>query len=80
MPIIGEVFELKLPKDCAICDIQAQGNMICLWALIDCDAELVTRKFHIVGTGWNIDNVELMFYLKTVQMPNSLVYHVFEVN
>jgi len=80
LPIIGEVFELKLPKDCVICDIQLQGSMIFLWAIVVTHAEFVTRKFLIVGTGWKLDDVELMYFMKTVQMPNGLVWHVFEVN
>lgn len=79
LPIIGEVFELKLPKDCTICDIQLQENVICLWAIVDTHAEFITHKFLIVGTGWKIDDVELLNYMKTIQMPNGLVYHVFQL-
>lgn len=78
-PLAGEVIELKLPKGCAVCDIQAQGGMVCLWAIVDIHAELETRKFKLIGTGWQIDDIEKIYFVKTVQMPEGYVWHVFEV-
>lgn len=79
LPVIGERFELNLPKDCAICDIQPQGESICMWAMVDIHAELETHAYMIVGTGWKLDDAENMYYVKTVVMPSGLVWHVFEV-
>lgn len=80
LPMNGSILELDLPDQCAICDVNQQDGGIYLWALIDTHAPLVKRKFVIYGTGWQIQDVENLFFLKTVFMPNGLVWHVFEVN
>jgi len=77
LPLIGEPFQVQLPDGYAICDIQAQGNVICLWAMIDSHAPFITETFQIYGTGWKIDDVHLKEFLKTVVMPDGLVWHVF---
>lgn len=75
----GKVIELNLPNNFAICDINHQDDCIFLWAMVDIHAPLEPYQFVVHGTGWKIDDVENLFFLKTVHMPNGLVWHVFAV-
>ena len=76
---IGEVVEIQLPSNWAICDINHQDNEFYIWAMVDIHAPLKTERFIIHGTGWKIDDIENHFFLKTVHMPNGTVWHVFAV-
>jgi len=77
IPIQDEIIEINLPKSYALLDIQSQGDKICMWCLIDTHEEFVTRKFVVIGTGWKIDIKEDLCFMKTVQMANGLVWHIF---
>jgi hypothetical protein len=69
---------IELPVNSKICDINNQGNEIFIWCLIDIHAEWEKRYFKIIGTGHQIKTCEHLHFLKTVHMPNSLVWHIFE--
>lgn len=71
---------LDLPEDSRILSVGAQGDFICLWALVDPEARKVKRTFKFYGTGWNIEEpVTTLRYVGTVQMPyTGFVFHVFE--
>lgn len=57
----------------------AQGENICLWALIDADEVLEERYFVIYQTGGSqTDILESNTYIDTVHMSDGLVWHVFE--
>ena len=75
----GKVIEIQMPSKWAICDIHHQDDCIFLWAMVDVHAPLEKYKFVVHGTGWKIDDVENLYFLKTVHMPNGLVWHVFAV-
>ena len=77
IPLTDELIEIEMPDNCAICEINHQGDSLFIWALVDIHAPLFTNKFKIFGTGHKIDDVEGMYFLKTVHMPNGLVWHVF---
>ena len=79
IPLIAAVIELQIPDNYAICDINNQGDSIFIWALVDVHAPLVINKFKIFGTGHKIDDVEGLYFLKTVHMPNGLVWHIFSI-
>ena len=78
LPIIAETIELRLPKRFKICDVNFQEDKIFIWAIIDVHSDLITRKFKIFGTGQLIENTENLSFLKTVHMPNGLVWNVFQ--
>ncbi len=78
IPITDEIIELDMPDNNALCDIQAQGDKIMAWCVVDIHAKLVKRKFKVVGTGHQF-KIDELYFLRTVQMPNGLVWHIFEV-
>lgn len=47
-----------------------------VWALVDESQTAVLHKFDIVGTGWDLEEVE-GDYLGTVHDPAGFVWHVF---
>jgi len=76
---LGKIIEIEMPADCLGCDVNYQGNIVYMWALVDPDSPLVKRRFVIHGTGWRIDNSDDLRFIKTVHMPSGLVWHVFIV-
>ncbi len=81
IPIQGENISITLPRHANYLDIQSQGENICMWCEVDEDEiETETRTFKIFGTGHLINDYNNdLLYIKTVQMPSGLVWHVFEV-
>lgn len=79
IPITDEIIEMELPEYFILCDIQCVNNKIYMWGMIDIHAELVKRFFKIIGTGLQIKEVGDLLFLKTIIMPNGLVWHIFSV-
>jgi hypothetical protein len=80
IPITDEIITMELPDNFALCDINNQGDKIYMWCVVDVHANLVKRHFKIVGTGHQIKGINDLFFLKTVVMPNGLVWHIFSVD
>ncbi|MGJ8680497.1 DUF7352 domain-containing protein [Paraglaciecola sp.] len=69
---------IEIPKGAEILSVAEQNNEICLWALVDPNAELEAREFHVFGTGHNI-TIKGFDFIGTALLENgSLVFHVFE--
>jgi len=79
LPLIDDVIELDLPDKYGLCDIHPVGDKLFMWAVVDIHTQLVKRYFKIVGTGHLITDIEHLYFLRTVVMPNGLVWHVFEI-
>lgn len=77
IPLTDELIEIEMPDNYAICDVNNQDDSIYIWAMVDIHAPLFKNKFKIFGTAHKIDDVEGLYFLKTVHMPNGLVWHVF---
>jgi hypothetical protein len=45
---------LSLPKGAEILHVTSQGNMICLWVMLDNEMEVEVREITRIGTGWEI--------------------------
>lgn len=73
---------IQIPQDAKILSVQAQGDGIYLWALVDTDKPTVTRVFTRIGTGWNLSDETDLFnqtYISTVQDRDGFVWHIFEL-
>jgi hypothetical protein len=66
-----------MPKGAKPLHVNHQGTSM-VWALVDDSRSMVTHKFNIVGTGWDLEDIEGE-YLGTVHEPNGFVWHVFYV-
>jgi hypothetical protein len=80
------VAELEMPKSAKILDIQMQGNMPVIWAIVNPKKEKRKYIFHVFGTGFELEDYDKKHYeyVKTVQqhtlMGSILVWHIFEVH
>ena len=73
--------EVEIPIDAEILTVQTQGEVLCLWALVDPTLEKEKRTFEVFGTGHSIhyDMGVSRIYIGTFQLhEGSLVFHVFE--
>lgn len=56
-----------------------QRHLPCLWAIVDTERPLVTRKFTIYQTGEQIVEPEYAMWIATFGVfENDLIYHCFE--
>jgi hypothetical protein len=68
-----------MPKGAEILTVQRQGNMACIWAIVDPNADRERRVFEVFGTGQSMHDdmgVERE-YVNTFQQ-GPYVWHVFE--
>ena len=69
---------LMMPAGCQVLDVQQQGGVLTLWALVDPNAATNPRHFRVYGTGEELpDNPG--DYVATAQV-GPMVWHVFEVS
>lgn len=70
---------LSMPDGAKILSIQAQRDQVCLWAMVDENAQEIARTIAIYGTGQPIPD-EPGTYMQTFQMAGgNLVFHAFEI-
>ncbi len=76
-----DIQSVKMPRGAEVLTAQFQGDILCLWAIVDPAKPTDERTFEIFGTGnpfpigMGVDRK----FIATVQEPNRpLVWHVFE--
>ena len=74
---------ITMPVNAEILSVQMQAGVLCMWAVVDPDAEREQRLFEILGTGHAVPDVGkdvARHHLATVQARGGeLVWHVFEL-
>jgi hypothetical protein len=75
---IDDTSVVELPRGAQVIRFGCQGNEIFLWAVVD-PAEKETTKhiYWIRGTGHPIPD-SLGVYICSVDLPNGLVFHIFD--
>ncbi len=77
---ITEKLEVAMPSDSEILSLQIQHELPCVWALVNPENEISTRRFRWFGTGHPIEKGEDLIYVGTIQIQGGiLVFHLFEV-
>lgn len=63
-------------------DTRTQVEIISMWALVDTDSSVETRRFLVFGTGADMSATETytLDFIGTVQKSNQYAFHIFEVN
>lgn len=79
IPLTDEIIAMEIPDNYALCEVCQQNGKLFMWCMVYIHANIVKRYFKIVGTGHKIEGIEHLYFLRTVQMPNGLVWHLFEV-
>ncbi|KKN27722.1 hypothetical protein LCGC14_0861460 [marine sediment metagenome] len=77
---VSDTVEIMMPTKARILTVQTQSNAPCIWALVDGDKPLETRRFRVFGTGheFNIDPIQSK-YIGTFQlMDGGFIGHLFE--
>lgn len=70
---------ITIPVGARILDLQMQGDVPTLWALVDPEAPIQERRFIGVATGQIFHAEHGQDYIGTFQMASGLVFHLFEV-
>jgi len=74
------VHDISIPIGSELLTVQVQQGIVCLWAIVEPNAEKVLRSIEVVGTGVPIDREARMKYIGTIQLySGSLVFHVFDL-
>jgi hypothetical protein len=88
-----DIVLLNMPEKCLITKVEAQGDEVMIWAIVNTEAPMAWRSFRIFETGAKLDPkladeswdpiIEkapfgvTLDFIATVQLP-PYVYHVFE--
>jgi len=81
LQVIDHPQRIDIPLDSKIMTVQSQGESICMWVMVDPDAEKETRYFEVFGTGGPIhcDMGVSRQYIGTFQLlEGKFVGHLFE--
>jgi hypothetical protein len=77
LPGVGEN-EVQLPRNADILHVRMQQDRLRLWALVDDEAQMETRRVVLLGTGWEVPgDVGASDYLGTFQTDGGFVWHAF---
>lgn len=75
-----KINHLDLPQSAQILDVQLQGDIPTLWALVDETAPTERRVIVGIGTGETITgSLDLLSHISTVQTEGGFVWHICEV-
>lgn len=77
LPIAGTA-RLTMPAKSGILSVQVQQGRPHLWALVDPEATMTEKVFHVVGTGNPIPDYPGRFVDTFQLVDQGLVFHVFE--
>jgi hypothetical protein len=69
---------LLMPQGSRPLAFDMQGDEPMLWALVDTDAPVEPRTFHITGTGHRLPEKDLLYIGTCFEKP--FVWHLFEIN
>jgi len=77
---LDDYIDVSMPRHAQILRVDIQGDALCIWALVDPESLLCTRRFRVAGTGHPITETEngLLTFRGTFYL-GYLVFHVFEV-
>ena len=78
-PIVTDSQRLAMPRGAEFLTVQRQGDLVCLWAIVDDSRLLEKRVIEVFGTGNPMPSdmgIERK-YIGTFQQ-GPLVWHVFE--
>lgn len=73
--------DFSMPEGAKPLHVAKQYKAVCLWALVDPSRPKVQRRFVMVATGADVDDLDPEGYVGTVQTDGGgfeLVWHVFE--
>ncbi len=76
--ILQPKIRIEVPCGAKILSVACQCDQICMWALVDPEAEKELRLFAVYGTGHKVPDNPGTFIGTVLMHGGSLVFHVFE--
>lgn len=77
-PISLDTTVIDMPAGAELLHVDGQNEYICIWALVDPQADPTARKFRVFGTGHPIESSNLQHVGSALMFDGTLVSHVFE--
>lgn len=80
-PLRPGTFEIEMPEGARILSVAVQDDKPMMWALVDPSAPLSKHGLMVVGTGHNMEGLDVRNwrFVGTFQLDGgSLVFHLFE--
>lgn len=74
---LGDLGPVQMPVGAEVLHADCQGNQVFVWALVDPDAEMETRRFGVFGTGHPVPE-DARHIGTCIERNWGLVWHVFE--
>lgn len=70
---------VEMPQHARLLSVQAQGDALCVWALVNPTADREVRRFYVYGTGQPLPKaMQSQVYIGTAQQHGgALVWHLF---
>jgi len=77
---VEDFVAIEMPKKAHVLTVQAQGDVPCIWAVVNSDEEIETRCFRCYGTGQVLDiDITSSRYIGTFQLlSGQFIGHLFE--
>ena len=75
---IANMQDIEMPRGARILSIAQQHGKLCLWALVNPEADRVKRALRIAGTGHQCDARAAHFVGTVLCNDGLLVWHVFD--
>ena len=76
---IADVIEIDMPKVIEILHFEIQGDVPCIWAIVNPVIPLKPKQFRLFGTGHPIREDNLKYIGTSMHRGGELVWHLFEV-
>lgn len=78
--VMNDRFDLVMPKGARVLSVGEQRGQVQMWVVVDPDAAVERREFHVIGTGHpHVDAYfEGRFVGTVICSGAALVWHIFE--
>ena len=73
----SDSFTIDMPEESKIIHIEIQYGKPTLWAVVNTESPIKTKKFKLIGTGHPIELNNKLNYLKTFS-ESIFIWHLFE--
>ncbi len=88
-PVRPGTFDLQMPGRANVLSVQVQDGAPVMWSLVEVDMPTRRRRFALLATGDTFESDDLApasvaangvpSFVGTLQMPDGLVFHLFEM-
>ena len=77
---LSGIIEIKMPLEAEVIHACKQNGVYCLWAIVDTEAPIRVRRFHIISTGFPLQEGSHSHHHIATILDGPNVWHVFESN